>query len=164
MLTGRLPWTKRNQQQLYEQIRKGEYVIPAYLSDGCHSFIHGLMTVDPARRLTIDGALWHPWMADVVHGDGDAPQPFTVSLRRVDLFFDREIYTDALDGADADGRNQSAELSPKLTARMLREGVRNTHPRNPIARPVIQRFVNPTDYAECIQTNCKIHHQSEYSE
>jgi hypothetical protein len=61
--------------------------------------------------------LWHPWMADVVDVDGDAPQPFTVSLRRVDLFFNREIDTDALDGADADGRNQSAEFSLKLTAR-----------------------------------------------
>jgi hypothetical protein len=54
-------------------------------------------------------------MADVVDVDGDAPQPFTVSLRRVNLFFDREIDTDALNDTDAGGRSQSAEFSPKLT-------------------------------------------------
>ena len=94
MLTGQLPWTKRNQQQLFEQIRKGEYTIPAYLSEQCMSLIRGLMTVDCEKRLTIDEALKHPWLAS------DRGLPFepprfiiTPSIRRIDRFFDREVST-----------------------------------------------------------------------
>ncbi len=46
MLTGQLPWTKRNQRELYEQIRTGEYTIPNYLSDSCRDLIVKLMKVN----------------------------------------------------------------------------------------------------------------------
>ena len=62
ILTGQLPWTKRNQQQLFEQIKRGEYTIPSYLSDKCRSFIAGLMTVNIEYRMTIEQALHHDWL------------------------------------------------------------------------------------------------------
>lgn len=65
MLTGQLPWTKRNQAQLFQQIRRGEYTVPKSLTPDCQSFIQGLMTVDITKRLTIEEALNHPWMAAV---------------------------------------------------------------------------------------------------
>ncbi|EAX93745.1 CAMK family protein kinase [Trichomonas vaginalis G3] len=65
MLTGQLPWTKRNQTQLFQQIRRGEYTIPKHLTPDCQNFIQGLMTVDITKRLTIEEALNHPWMAAV---------------------------------------------------------------------------------------------------
>ena len=88
MVTGQLPWTKRNQTQLFEQIRHGEYTIPSYISYQCADFIRGLMTVDCKKRLTIEQAFKHPFLA--------ATPPFNyqlsgitcfVSIKRVDEFF-----------------------------------------------------------------------------
>ena len=89
-LTGQLPWTKRNQQQLFEQIRRGEYVIPTFLSDICQNFIARLMTVDTEKRITIDQALNHPF---ILAGSPQiptemAPIPPLLSIKKVDEFFD----------------------------------------------------------------------------
>jgi serine/threonine protein kinase len=65
MITGELPWTKRNQRQLFNQIRKGEYTIPESLSPMCRSFIGGLMTVDPAKRATAAQALEHEFLSGI---------------------------------------------------------------------------------------------------
>ncbi|KAH0786538.1 CAMK family protein kinase [Histomonas meleagridis] len=108
MLTGQLPWTKRNQQQLFEQIRRGEYIIPNYLSEQCRNFIQGLMTVDCTRRLTVDLALAHPWirgcqvpllMPTYVNN--------MISLQQVDLFFDR-------DESDSSLKSIEIEESPSM--------------------------------------------------
>ena len=95
-LTGNLPWTKRNQQQLFEQIKKGDYKIPDFLSEEGKSFLTGLLTVDYNKRMTIDEALKHPWMKGI-----KAPKKYTylqpshfVSLKQVDKFFDNEVDTD----------------------------------------------------------------------
>lgn len=89
-LTGQLPWTKRNQQQLFEQIKRGEYTIPNFLSDECRDFISKLMTVSTNQRITIDQALQHPWILKYTNGQirtdiGD--QPKLVSIKAVDRFF-----------------------------------------------------------------------------
>ena len=89
MLTGQLPWTKRNQAQLFKQIRKGEYSVPNFLSFECQDFIRGLMTVDIEKRLTIPQALQHPWMQgaeEMVKKVNFVPKTF-VSLKKVDIFF-----------------------------------------------------------------------------
>ena len=95
-LTGKLPWTKRNQQQLFEQIKKGDYKIPDFLSPEAQSFLSGLLTVDCNKRMTIEQALKHPWMKGI-----KAPKnysylqpPHFVSLKQVDKFFDNEVDTD----------------------------------------------------------------------
>jgi serine/threonine protein kinase len=125
LLTGQLPWTKRNQQQLFEQIRKADFVLPAYLSDPCRAVIQGFMTVDCSRRLTIESALRHPWLA------GDAPAPprpdacAHVSLKRIDLEFGREVSTSSLDEAGelaARGGFESARFSGEQTDHVVRGG------------------------------------------
>lgn len=89
MVTGQLPWTKRNQAQLFEQIRRGEYTIPKYLSQTCRSFISSLMCVDYKKRLTAAQALQHPFLAGVT-----VPIPSMlatnmpiISLKKIDVFF-----------------------------------------------------------------------------
>ena len=92
MLTGQLPWTKRNQAQLFQQIRRGEYSVPKFLSPQCQDFIRGLMTVDISQRLTIKQAFEHPWMRDVVKSlsatetNIQSPKRF-VSTKKVEVFF-----------------------------------------------------------------------------
>jgi len=89
-MTGQLPWTKRNQQQLFDQIKRGEYTIPNYLTDNCRGFIRGLMTVDISKRLTIEQALEHPWLktSESIKRPLIYKQPRLVSLKQVDRFFD----------------------------------------------------------------------------
>jgi serine/threonine protein kinase len=128
LLTGQLPWTKRNQQQLFEQIRKADFVLPAYLSDQCRQFIQGLMTVDCERRLTVDAALEHPWLAmrefefELTLGD---EMVTSVSLRRVDLLFAREVSTSTVDqGGDEEEGSRSVVFSGEQTDNFLRNAAR----------------------------------------
>ena len=91
MVTGQLPWTKRNQQQLFEQIRNGEYTVPSFLSKECTSLITGLMTVDTKKRLTIDEALNHPWLQSAKVVEVVPTAASYVSMKKVDQFFGRTI-------------------------------------------------------------------------
>ena len=93
-LTGQLPWTKRNQAQLFQQIRRGEYSVPRFLSFECQDFIRGLMTVDITKRLTIEQALQHPWMQNAKSPiENNIFEPVQhVSLKKVDNFFSSDIF------------------------------------------------------------------------
>lgn len=93
MVTGQLPWTKRNQTQLFAQIRRGEYIIPKFLSESCKSIIRGMLTVDNEKRLTIPQLLDHPWLADIksyTTNQFDHHLPI-VSIKKVDDFFGHVI-------------------------------------------------------------------------
>lgn len=91
MVTGQLPWTKRNQFQLFEQIRSAQFSIPEFLSDNCKDLIKRLMEPDMDKRITIDEALEHPFLQKApislmpprTHG-------CSLSLRMIDNFFTRE--------------------------------------------------------------------------
>ena len=91
ILTGNIPWTKKAQAQMFQQILKGEYSVPMSLSSEAKSLIKGLMTVDPAKRLTVNDALQHKWfkgmsqLYDLSHPKG------YVSLRQVDIYFGKDI-------------------------------------------------------------------------
>jgi serine/threonine protein kinase len=88
MVTGQLPWTKRNQRQLFEQIRRAEYTIPLDLSQPCRNLIRGLLTVSTALRLTADAALRHPFFTGARgNGYGYETGQGIVSLAKVDRFF-----------------------------------------------------------------------------
>jgi serine/threonine protein kinase len=88
MVTGELPWTKRNQKELFGQIRRGEYTIPQELSQPCRNLIRGLMTVSTGLRLTAEAALRHPFFTGVTPDyRGYEAGPGIVSLAKVDRFF-----------------------------------------------------------------------------
>lgn len=120
MLTGTLPWTKRNQAQLFDQIRRGEFTVPSFLSPLCKDLIKGLMTVDSGKRMTIEEALIHPWFADTLPCLSERPWVFvTPSLRRVDRFFQREVSTTSVVRARRTlPRSRSA---PKLTDEQIED-------------------------------------------
>jgi serine/threonine protein kinase len=120
LLTGQLPWTKRNQLQLFEQIRKADFVVPGYLSHDCRNFILGLMTVDCSRRLTIDTALKHPWLTVERVSWGVPNDGFMVSLKRIDLAFAKEVTTSSLDEGGDLGLGHSAVFSGEQTSGFLK--------------------------------------------
>ena len=91
MATGRLPWTKKNQTKLFEQIRSGDYTIPLGLNPQCSDLITKLLTVDHKARITADDALKHPWFKDIdpkIYGNYTFSG--TISLKIVDRFFEHE--------------------------------------------------------------------------
>jgi serine/threonine protein kinase len=92
MLTGALPWTERNQPKLFRQVSKGRYKIPPSLSPTCRSFIKGLMTVNPADRMTVAQAMSHPWMENTPIYRGHS-MDFTnqMTLKWIDRFFERDV-------------------------------------------------------------------------
>ena len=83
--TGQLPWTKRNQSKMFQQIRKGDYSVPSYISENCSDLIKRLMTVDNKKRITIDEALNHPFLKNVKCPVAELDHKF-VSLRKIDIF------------------------------------------------------------------------------
>lgn len=102
MLTGQLPWTKRNQAQLFKQIKSGDYQIPDGLSDEAADLISRMMEVDYRRRITIPEIFEHPWMDSVgpQFVESESSICYRVSLRAVDNFFstdDNDAYVNPRD-------------------------------------------------------------------
>ena len=91
MLTGQLPWTKRNQTQLFEQIARADFIIPAYVSEPARRFIRGLMDPNPELRLNVEQALNHQWIVSAPSNSMESKSTkLSVSLRQVDRFFGRD--------------------------------------------------------------------------
>jgi serine/threonine protein kinase len=97
MVTGQLPWTKKNQAQLFDQIRRGEYAIPLYVSRMCADLIQRLMTVDYRKRITIAEALSHPFLTTTQFIRPPLKANGFVSLKRVD-----DCFGHVVDEIDAD--------------------------------------------------------------
>ncbi|OHT02990.1 hypothetical protein TRFO_29749 [Tritrichomonas foetus] len=66
MVTGHLPWTKKAQKELFQQIRKCEYQMPSFLSKDCKEMIGSLLEKDLDKRLTAETALKHTWLVEGV--------------------------------------------------------------------------------------------------
>lgn len=67
LLAGYAPFNDEgNQQKLFEKIKKAQYDFdPEYwghITREAKDLIRGMLTLDPARRLTVDQALTHPWV------------------------------------------------------------------------------------------------------
>ncbi|KAJ1666991.1 hypothetical protein IW140_002203 [Coemansia sp. RSA 1813] len=70
MVSGMLPFSddEGNPQILFSQILSGhiDFSSPCWsssISPECRAFIHGLLRIDPAKRMTVDKAFKHPWIA-----------------------------------------------------------------------------------------------------
>ena len=95
IVTGFLPWSKINQMQLFEQIKKGDFKVPFTISYNCSDLIHRLLTVDYNKRITIEEALQHPFLKNVSYPRSEQTRKF-VSLRKIDklLGFDEDFEYD----------------------------------------------------------------------
>jgi serine/threonine protein kinase len=94
MVTGQLPWTKRNQSDLFAQIKRGEYTIPEHVSPVCCDLIRRLVTVDIDARISLEEARNHPFFADAARlVEVSRPLPF-LSLRQVDAVFRPDPWDD----------------------------------------------------------------------
>jgi calcium/calmodulin-dependent protein kinase I len=66
MLSGYPPFYSERDQELFEQVRRGEFEMerPEWtnVSEEAKSFVSALLVVDPETRLTAEQALNHPFM------------------------------------------------------------------------------------------------------
>ncbi|KAH0785388.1 CAMK family protein kinase [Histomonas meleagridis] len=129
MLTGQLPWTKRKQAELFAQIKRGEYVIPSFLSDDCKSFIRGLMTVDCTKRMTIQEAFNHKWLRGTPVQFQPMCPTFSISLRMIDRYFGKEISEDSfkLPNSFIEKDNSFPSFNISKTVRLLKNGTNLPH-------------------------------------
>jgi serine/threonine protein kinase len=63
MLTGRIPWRCRNQQELIREARAGPDDIPG-VSSQCNDLLKKLINPDPTRRPKAASVVEHPWMKE----------------------------------------------------------------------------------------------------
>ncbi|KAK9809416.1 hypothetical protein WJX73_003883 [Symbiochloris irregularis] len=75
MLCGRLPFSapKSNKQELCAKILRGTYNVPDYMSLEARDLVSGMLTLDPAQRITLPQVLKHPW---VMHNSLHFCQPY----------------------------------------------------------------------------------------
>lgn len=68
LLGGYPPFDDESEPNLFRRIRSGKYDMgdPVWsaVSDDAKDLIKKLLTVDPTKRLTIEGILEHPWMKE----------------------------------------------------------------------------------------------------
>lgn len=133
MLTGQLPWTKRNQTQLFQQIKRGEFSIPSFLSPECTDFIQKLMTVDCKKRITIPQAYEHPWLRKTQPILPNMPYPSSrVSLRMVDVFFGYLVSMIDLPRSALERNTSTRSLNFKKALRLLKFDQKSNSENNEI--------------------------------
>ena len=113
MLTGQLPWTKRNQRQLFEQISRADFIIPSYISEPAKDFIRSLLDPNPQKRLDAQQALNHDWIIGAPSRQVQSNVHHNpVSLRQVDRFFGRDKSDISLQNLTPVNRCNTAVFGP----------------------------------------------------
>ena len=158
-VVGQLPWTKRNQNELFKQIKAADYIIPEYITEEGQDLIHKLMTTDTTKRLTAEEALEHPWfdtLANVPYVSIPVPAP-DLSLKHVDAFFSEYQYSfldflkDMKNNNESEGeiqvttlthRLKNADLYPPLKMPPLKSPAAARNKKtNTLTRPVPTTFI-----------------------
>lgn len=135
MLTGQLPWTKRNQQQLFEQIKRGEYTIPNFVSSTASDFIRGLMTVDCKERLTIKKAMEHPFLKKVKPSEYTMMTPYQmISLKTVDNFFNKDQDIDVPKLSNVTKSRSASDFDKYDTVYNILSGIKHSKKSRRIAK------------------------------
>lgn len=148
MVTGELPWTKLNQTQLFDQIKKGDYQIPGYVSEGCKNLIRGLMEPDPEKRFNIEQAMKHPWLCSAPPHRFKSEGRFGLSLKTLDKFFGRDTSeikineTDMMRSCSVLGDNFE-NTARKIQARPQRQTARVAAQNILYRRKSLQEYTDP---------------------
>jgi len=65
ILFGQIPWTKKNQTQMINQIINGDYYIPDLISNSCHSLLSSMLKTNPEDRPNINQILYSEWFNNI---------------------------------------------------------------------------------------------------
>ncbi|KAG0326813.1 hypothetical protein BG000_001226 [Podila horticola] len=65
LLTGHLPFDDENIRHLLSKVKAGKFYMPTDISAGARDLISRMLTVNPKRRITMQGVMMHPWFRTV---------------------------------------------------------------------------------------------------
>lgn len=72
LLAGYPPFSDESLPRLYRKITEGEYntsdKVWDNVSEDAKDLIGKLLTVDPSKRISVEGIFQHPWMRDIEKG------------------------------------------------------------------------------------------------
>jgi serine/threonine protein kinase len=83
MVTASLPWNPDNEMRMQQQILKGDYRIPPFVSRECQDLIRGLIRVEPMDRLPLAKILAHPWLGYSEYALVDVPESLERALNAI---------------------------------------------------------------------------------
>ncbi|ORY97961.1 kinase-like domain-containing protein [Syncephalastrum racemosum] len=180
MLTGHLPFDDDNVGRLLAKIKTGKYIPLTSVSHEAKDLIKSMLTLDPAKRITLDAVLAHPWLTNQTFSGTDLRFPDALPLhpKPRDLLHDQDLEGPVIsDFLDLDGRiwetlkvlwrdlsqdellaalTDTAPNVPKLTCRLLQQrGKRHDNTRSP--SPWFDEPVTPplTPHKHHIDTSSK---------
>lgn len=113
MLAGYLPFDDPNMNALFTKIERGEYRMARHFSESAKDLIGQMLTVDPTKRITLDGIVSHPWF--VVNWDPRMLQQGTSKL----VVTDDQVRGAITDAEDPKNMSARADMSlpPNIAAR-----------------------------------------------
>ncbi|OHT05980.1 CAMK family protein kinase [Tritrichomonas foetus] len=102
LLTGRIPWIGKSQQQIYAQIKKANYEMPSYLSIECKFVLKSILTCDVNRRPAAKDILGFEWFNSERNTPSGSLYPVMkpvhrISLKKLDDFFGRDLKSGIID-------------------------------------------------------------------
>lgn len=65
LVCGFLPFEDQNHSELYKKILNAEYEVPNFISKEVASLITGMLTTDPAKRMTLEDIRKHVWYQQI---------------------------------------------------------------------------------------------------
>ncbi|KAF9332523.1 hypothetical protein BG006_004601 [Podila minutissima] len=91
LLTGHLPFDDENIRHLLSKVKAGKFYMPTDISAGARDLISRMLTVNPKRRITMQGVMMHPWFRMV------NPERNTLGEPAQDPESGRPMHVDELD-------------------------------------------------------------------
>lgn len=137
MVTGKLPWTQKNQKLLFNQIKNGDYTVPQNLSPEVRDLIKRMMCTDSKKRITIQEIREHAWLQNtpIVHLENNRMNYHVISLKKVDEFFNRDKSFGIDDSVKSSMQTSTStdDISFDRTVRALNDDMQPKYTIDPLA-------------------------------
>ena len=65
MLTGNFPFTANSQNELFNKINQGNYIIPNFISENAQKLIKKILVFQPKNRPSTEEILLDEWFEDL---------------------------------------------------------------------------------------------------
>ncbi|KAL3070575.1 hypothetical protein niasHT_032365 [Heterodera trifolii] len=75
LLVGALPFDDDNLRNLLEKVKKGLFHIPHFVPADCQTLLRSMIEVDPAKRISLQEVLKHPWVTGSTKGEVELEMP-----------------------------------------------------------------------------------------
>ena len=129
LICGYLPFDDNDTQALYKKIMRGEYTIPAFVSNGATDLIKRILCTDPERRFTIEQIKSHPWFQlykgyvnipkGLIIGYHIIPIDLVVIENVISLGFEREVIEQSI---SSNRHNKITTLYSLFLQKLIKSG------------------------------------------